>query len=211
LREIGERLAQGEYRVIETGADWQHAAVAVVFREGRTGPELLFIQRASHPNDPWSGQIGFPGGRVETEDEGPLQAARRETMEEIGLDLEPSAGVRSLGALNQVQARAKQEILSMVISPYAFLLDGPAEPPPALALNYEVDAAFWIPLAKLASEDLRIWHHAARATVPYRFRALNVGRAVPLWGLTHRMTMEILEQLGMISDVDALTLPQLKD
>ena len=41
------------------------AAVALVFREGRDGLELLFIKRAEHERDPWSGHIGFPGGRSE--------------------------------------------------------------------------------------------------------------------------------------------------
>jgi 8-oxo-dGTP pyrophosphatase MutT (NUDIX family) len=46
---------------------------------------LLLTQRAAdlkqHP-----GQISFPGGRIEKDDTGPLQAALRETEEEIGLE-----------------------------------------------------------------------------------------------------------------------------
>ncbi|RHY81058.1 hypothetical protein DYB35_002889 [Aphanomyces astaci] len=48
--------------------------------------ELLFIRRAINPRDRWSGHIAFPGGRVEA-GESALDAARRETMEEVGVDL----------------------------------------------------------------------------------------------------------------------------
>ena len=210
LNEVGKRLSQGPLRIIESETDWQQAAVASVFRNGTEGTELLFIQRAAHPDDPWSGQIGFPGGRVEGSDRDPLEAARRETLEEVGLDLLRPKGVRYVRALNQIQARTRRQLLSMVISPYAFLLEGPAEPSPKLILNREVESAFWVPLVRLASKELRIWHHSERDRTPYRFRALDLGLSVPLWGITHRMTLEIRERLGMIDDVDALTLPQLK-
>jgi len=39
------------------------AAVAVVLREAEVGLEVLFIHRAEHPDDPWSGHVGLPGGR----------------------------------------------------------------------------------------------------------------------------------------------------
>jgi hypothetical protein len=95
----------------------------------------------------------------------------------------------------------------MVISPHAFALDGPR---PQLTLYYEVATALWVPLAQLASDEIRIWHHSERDRTPYRFRALDLGLTVPLWGITHRMTLEILGRLSLVNDVDELTLPQLK-
>src|SRR5258706_15931093 len=41
------------------------AAVALILRDGPQGIEVLFIRRAEHPQDPWSGQMAFPGGRAE--------------------------------------------------------------------------------------------------------------------------------------------------
>ena len=47
----------------------RRAAVALVFRDGvQGGLELLFIRRAEHEKDPWSGHMGFPGGRQEPGD-----------------------------------------------------------------------------------------------------------------------------------------------
>ena len=63
------------------------AAVAAVLRERPGELELLFIRRAEHADDPWSGDLAFPGGRIDPEDAGPREAAIRETLEELQLDL----------------------------------------------------------------------------------------------------------------------------
>ena len=67
--------------------DRGHAAVALLLREGVFSTEVLFIIRAIHDRDPWSGNIGFPGGRLNHGGETPKQAAERETLEELSLDL----------------------------------------------------------------------------------------------------------------------------
>lgn len=200
-------LQSTDSRVIDAEDDWRHAAVAAVFRGGDDGAELLFIRRSIHPDDPWSGQIGFPGGRQEEDDEDGLATARRETLEEIGLDLADGGPARCLGALSSIQARARQKILPMLITPYAFAWPGSSV---SFSPNEEVEEAFWVSLAHLADPGRRVWYESQRAEIPYRFRALDVGQPVPLWGLTHRMTLEILGRLGLVDDVDALTLPQLK-
>ena len=64
------------------------AAVAAVLDRNL---DLLLIRRAVHERDPWSGNMAFPGGRVEPEDDGPLAAALRETLEEVGLPLRRDA------------------------------------------------------------------------------------------------------------------------
>src|SRR5437870_1501228 len=64
----------------------RRAAVAIVLRDGASGIEVLFIHRAEHPDDPWSGHMAFPGGRAE-DGEPPVLTAMRESAEEVGLDL----------------------------------------------------------------------------------------------------------------------------
>ena len=60
------------------------AAVLVPLVDHADGLSVLLTQRATHlKNHP--GQISFPGGRIEPRDNGPLEAALRETEEEIGL------------------------------------------------------------------------------------------------------------------------------
>jgi 8-oxo-dGTP pyrophosphatase MutT (NUDIX family) len=63
----------------------RQSAVLVLFGEGDSGPDLLLIQRSStmssHP-----GQPAFPGGALDPEDAGVVEAALREAEEETGLD-----------------------------------------------------------------------------------------------------------------------------
>jgi 8-oxo-dGTP pyrophosphatase MutT (NUDIX family) len=66
-------------------AEPARAAVLVPLVERPTGLQVLLTQRASHlKNHP--GQVSFPGGRIESVDAGPWEAALRETQEEIGLE-----------------------------------------------------------------------------------------------------------------------------
>ena len=64
------------------------ASVALIYRGAnvREG-ELFFIQRARREGDPWSGDMAFPGGRLERSDTSSRHTAMRETLEETGLDL----------------------------------------------------------------------------------------------------------------------------
>jgi 8-oxo-dGTP pyrophosphatase MutT (NUDIX family) len=76
----------------------RHSAVLVLFGDGVNGPDLLYIQRSDglrrHP-----GQPAFPGGKIETSDDGPIAAALREAVEETGLD---PAGVDVLTPLPEM-------------------------------------------------------------------------------------------------------------
>jgi 8-oxo-dGTP pyrophosphatase MutT (NUDIX family) len=59
------------------------AAVLVPVIE-REEPSVLFTQRTSHLRD-HSGQISFPGGKIDTDDASPAAAALREAEEEVAL------------------------------------------------------------------------------------------------------------------------------
>ncbi len=65
-------------------------------------------------------------------------------------------------------------------------------------------------MTHLADPANRRWFDAERAEVPYRFAAIDVGRPTLLWGLTHYMVTEILGRLGLVDDVDSLTIPRAK-
>jgi len=58
----------------------------------------VFIERPVNESV-HSGQIAFPGGKIETSDENPKAAALRETEEEIGV---PSSAVECIGLLSQL-------------------------------------------------------------------------------------------------------------
>src|SRR5438445_8203050 len=69
------------------------AAVMIILRHGERGLEVLLGERRKREGDPWSGQIGLPGGRHHTEDGTMLATALRETREEVGIEIDGHAEV----------------------------------------------------------------------------------------------------------------------
>src|SRR5258708_6880883 len=112
-------------RVAEPAAS--RAAVALILREAARGLELLFIRRAEHDGDPWSGQMGFPGGRAEPDEPDLWSTAVRETAEEIDLHLE--AASQFLGALDEVPAMARMRPMDLAIQPFGLGLREPSAAP----------------------------------------------------------------------------------
>jgi 8-oxo-dGTP pyrophosphatase MutT (NUDIX family) len=166
------------------------AAVALVLREGASdGLELLFIRRAEHEKDPWSGHMGFPGGRSEPHDEDDAATAVRETLEETGLDLLRDA--EPLGALDEVAALARGRPVDLVIAPFVFRLRRGLDGAP----SHEVVSLHWLPLERLLLEE-------ARSTLQYTYEetvlelpCLRIEGLV-IWGLTHRMFESLRSALG---------------
>src|ERR1700745_509338 len=76
------------------------AAVLMPIQEREDGDYLVLTKRAEGLNH-HRGQVAFPGGRVDAGDRDELEAALRESHEEIGID---PADVRVLGRLDQVTA-----------------------------------------------------------------------------------------------------------
>ena len=61
------------------------SAVCIGVMQRPDGPTVIFTRRAMHLHN-HAGQISFPGGRIEASDLGPVEAALRETQEEIGIE-----------------------------------------------------------------------------------------------------------------------------
>ena len=96
LDDIAARLAARPPE-LDTEAVRMAASVALVLRERDGDIEALFIRRAEHDGDPWSGDLAFPGGRIDPEDVDARAAAERETLEELALDISGASGARRQG------------------------------------------------------------------------------------------------------------------
>ena len=163
------------------------AAVAVVLRDGGDRIEILFIRRADHPADPWSGQMAFPGGRAEPGDADLRATALRETREETGIDLEAAA--EYLGELDEVRATARMRPLDLAIGPFVYRLHHDVQP----TLSAEVRSLHWFPLDELLGPTRRStmdYHHQGDTL---QFPCLRVEELV-IWGLTYRMFMSFQER-----------------
>jgi 8-oxo-dGTP pyrophosphatase MutT (NUDIX family) len=156
------------------------AAVAAVLREGRKGLELLFMRRAEHEKDPWSGHVSFPGGRAEPADDDLLSTAIRETAEETGIDL--GRGAELLGRLDEIRAMARGRPVDLSITPFVFRLHHPADGTP----NLEVVSLHWLPLARLLDPECRSTLELSREHGMLRVPCLRIDDLV-IWGLTYRM------------------------
>ena len=80
----------------ERHATLKDAAVLIPIVMRRPDLQVLFTRRADHLSR-HAGQVSFPGGRVEDNDASVIDAALRETEEEVGLS---RAHVEILGALD---------------------------------------------------------------------------------------------------------------
>jgi len=187
--DVRERLQHYSPRHIPGNSVLRHAAVASILRDTQQGLEVLLIQRAERKGDRWSGHMAFPGGRQEAGDPDHLATARRETFEEIGLNLSTHADV--IAPLSHVMAKARGRIIPMVIHPFVFAL----RELPTLTPNQEVQNVVWVPIDFLLDPN-------NRSTMDYRFAGINTTlpcyhyENYTIWGLTLRMLDELTALLG---------------
>jgi 8-oxo-dGTP pyrophosphatase MutT (NUDIX family) len=123
----------------------RRAAVALVLGPATRGLAVLLVRRSEREGDPWSGHMALPGGHAHELDADLLHTARRETLEEVGLEL---SRAELLGQLDDVSPMRSSEIM---VRPFAFW----AEAPQTLSLSNELSEAIWVPLDELVTGTLR--------------------------------------------------------
>ena len=130
-----------------------------------------------------SGQVAFPGGRVDPADASAEDAALRETFEEIGL---PAHLVEVIGRMPDYVTGSGYRIVPVL---------GIVQPGFELVINNaEVDAAFEVPLGFLMNaanhkRESRVWLERERFyyTMPYGDRFI--------WGATAGIIRTLYERL----------------
>jgi len=159
----------------------RQAAVAIVLKSAGSLTEALFILRASHEGDPWSGHMAFPGGHNEPTDAHLRHTAEREVQEEIGLDL--VAKGRFIGEIDAVRANPRGRNLDLIVTPFVYLLeDEDAE----MTANYEVADILWGSLNDMHSGESLTTGGFEIQGEHHRYPGYEVGGQI-VWGLTYRM------------------------
>jgi len=159
-------------------ADRPHAAVAMLLVAAQPAAEALFIVRAAHDRDPWSGDIGFPGGRVASGDADPRRTAERETGEELDIDL---TAADYLGRLDDLYGAT----LPILVSCFVYA----AAARPCLCANHEIAGSFWLSLDRLLDPTrhrVQQFNYRGRMTSQPVADLLGPGKPL-LWGITYRL------------------------
>lgn len=163
------------------GNDMPVGAVALIIDPSRRGGAILMIRRRERGDDPWSGQIAFPGGHKSLADRDLLETAMREAMEEVGVYLKDH---ELLGNLPILTARTQR----MRVLPVIFQLKSAI----TIRANAEVTETFWVPLRDL--EKFEVGYREVKVkegslTVPaYEYE----GHVI--WGLTFRILNLLLNR-----------------
>ncbi|MCI0466874.1 MAG: CoA pyrophosphatase [Beijerinckiaceae bacterium] len=160
----------------------QPAAVLIGLAAYGEEIKVILTQRTAALRD-HSGQIAFPGGKIEPCDTSPAAAAMREAKEEIGLDMRH---IEPLGYLDSVPTGT-----GFCIFPFVAKVSTPFD----LRINPdEVEDAFEVPFAFLMDPANHALLHKEFDGKPRKFHAMPYGERY-IWGVTAGILRNLYERL----------------
>ncbi|MFT4220699.1 MAG: CoA pyrophosphatase [Microbacterium sp.] len=151
--------------------------------------DVLLLARAatlsSHP-----GQVAFPGGRIDDEDDGPVAAALREAAEETGLDPD---GVDVLGVLEPLAIPVTGFVVTPVVGWWK------RQSPVGVIDHAESADVFRAPVAELLAPQRRVTTRMRRDGRTWRgpgFLVASGGQEHLVWGFTALVLDRLFDALG---------------
>lgn len=176
-------LNQANMQAHAVAANARLAAVLVPLIERETEPTVLMTTRSSELRQ-HSGQIAFPGGKVD-DGETPCEAALREAQEEIGLE---PRHVEPIGYLDPYLTGTGFRILPVVSL---------VKPPFELLVNTkEVHDTFEVPLAFLMQPENHQRHSREWRGTTRFFYAMPWNERY-IWGATAGIVRSLYEKLHL--------------
>ena len=158
------------------------AAILLPLVKQPTGLHVLLTQRTEHLHD-HAGQISFPGGRKDHDDESIIGTALRESEEEIGLSSNHIDVIGTMPEYLTVSGYRVTPVVALIEPPKAYRPD-----------PFEVADVFEVPLSFLmnpANHEIRIWHSDEGSrrfyAIPYADRFI--------WGATAGMLRNLYHLL----------------
>ena len=159
------------------------AAVLVPIVERPDGHTVLLTRRSDHLHD-HPGQVCFPGGRLDDTDQGPIEAALRETAEEIGLVREYVELAGLLDGYETVTGYGVTPVVGFVRPGFELTLD-----------EFEVAEAFEVPLTFFLDEASRRIDSGIRDGHRRYFYAFEFESRY-IWGATAGMLVNLQRRIA---------------
>ncbi|MEZ7823513.1 MAG: CoA pyrophosphatase [bacterium] len=136
-----------------------------------------------------AGQVSFPGGKQDTQDENSLETALRETHEEIGL---PPENVEIIGTLDQILS-----LHYYLVTPFVGLIPEKFSP---LLNTAEIESVFKVPLTFFMNGDSHLAEEFKTPIANVLVHHFDY-HGFDIWGLTAKLILRLLEiGLGHIPD-----------
>lgn len=160
----------------------REAAVLVGLVPRETGWHVLLTRRTEHMTS-HAGQVAFPGGRVDANDQGHIAAALRETAEEVGIS---SSQIRPIGFLERFAT-----ISNFIVTPVVAILSVDIRPKPQqseVATIFEAPFELFLDPLQRRTES-REYLGRVRSTTVFQFGEHRI------WGATASMMVNFVERL----------------
>ena len=179
-------LDPAEATMLEVHGRTKAAVLIALYVDG--GDLHAVFTRRRHDLRSHAGEISFPGGRRDPEDESLQVTALREAEEEIGL---PADAVCVLGALPPTPTVAT----NFGVYPFVGLIERGRTWTPSAA---EVDEVIEVRLTDLraARTRRRLLHRG----IPFRSDVYDVSEEAVIWGATARIVNDLLARVDPLLD-----------
>lgn len=176
---------------IDPPENFVRASVAVILNVLNNDLNLLLIKRTENPKDPYSGHVAFPGGKISSEDNEPIDTAVRETFEEVGIDLIRCGTY--LGGLDDIKP-LNPNGPKFIVSPYIFILKDSVNP----KINYdEVEDSMWVSINHLSDKEnrrIRIKERNGEIIEDYVYSY----QKYLIWGMTGRIINSFIKEVSVL-------------
>lgn len=163
--------------------DMPEAGILVPVTRDPHNPSIILTRRAQHMTT-HKGQVAFPGGKFDEDDDTIEQTALRECHEEIGVAPDQ---IEVIGALSQVVS-----LHGIRVTPYVGLVDANVELTPNLD---ELDSIFKVPTqffhqTEPTRRDKMTYKDMALSVPSYDFH--SEGERYEIWGLSAIVVVELM-------------------
>lgn len=179
LEKLKSMLSTSINPILETYDNYKPASVLVIIHG--LSPKVVMTEKPKHMKF-HAGEISFPGGKIEKNDDDLLDTALRETREEIGLDINRDQVIGQLDPVITLNS-------GFAILPFVSVI----EKIPSLSSNAEVENIFHIPLdpfLKTMKDDPDPKHNLIQEMYTFEYHN-NI-----VWGASARVLKQIVDCLN---------------